>query len=56
MSTTLFEERQRFRQDWLWALMLISTVPAYGLIVVVLVDDAGGFGPDLYPHLPARHS
>ncbi len=51
MSTTLFTERQHFRQDWLWALMLISTVPAYGLIVVVLVDDAGGFGPDLYPTL-----
>ena len=51
MSTTLFAERQYFRQDWLWALLVVSTLPAYVLVVVVLVDDAGGLSPDVYPLL-----
>ena len=51
MNTTLFEERQHFRQDWLWALLIVSTFPAYVLVVVALVDDAGGLTADLYPLL-----
>lgn len=51
VSATLFEERQYFRQDWLWALLIISTLPTFVLVVVVIVDDAGGLTPDIYPML-----
>jgi hypothetical protein len=51
VSATLFEERQYFRQDWLWALLLVSTLPTYSLVVVVIVEDAGGLGPGVYPEL-----
>ncbi|WP_340098615.1 hypothetical protein [Salinibaculum salinum] len=51
MSTILFEERQHFRQDWLWALLIVSTLPAFILVVVVVVDDAGGLTPEVYPTL-----
>lgn len=50
VSTTLFEERQYFRQDWLWALLIVSTLPAYVLVVVV-VDDAGGLTSEISPLL-----
>jgi hypothetical protein len=51
VSATLFEETQRFRQDWLWALLILGTLPAFVLVVVVLVEDAGGLTPGLYPTL-----
>ena len=51
VSTTLFTETQRFRQDWLWALLLVSTLPAFVLVVVVVVADAGGLTSDVYPVL-----
>jgi hypothetical protein len=49
--TTLFTETQYFRQAWLWALLLVSSVPAFVLIVAVVVDDAGGLTPEVYPVL-----
>jgi hypothetical protein len=51
MTEPRFREVQRFRQDWLWALLIFSSLPAYILVVVVVVDDAGGLGPDVYPTL-----
>jgi hypothetical protein len=53
VSATLFEETQRFRQPWLWALLVVSTLPAFVLVVVVVVDDAGGLTADIYPMLGA---
>jgi hypothetical protein len=51
MTAARFTETQRFRQDWLWALLLVSTLPTFVLVVVVLVDDAGGLTADIYPTL-----
>lgn len=48
MSATLFSETQRFRQDWLWALLIVGTLPAFVLVVVVFVEDAGELTPDLF--------
>lgn len=51
MTAAQFTETQRFRQDWLWALLLVSTLPAFVIVVVVTVDDAGGFTAEVYPTL-----
>lgn len=39
--TTHYEETQYFRQAWLWALLVISGVPAALLGIVAVVADAG---------------
>lgn len=36
-----YEETQRFRQEWLWALLVISAIPAGVVGVVAVVTDAG---------------
>jgi hypothetical protein len=40
-TTTHYEETQYFRQTWLWALLVISGVPAALLGIVGVVADAG---------------
>jgi hypothetical protein len=40
-STTHYSEVQYFRQAWLWALLVVSGVPAASVGVVVVVADAG---------------
>jgi hypothetical protein len=40
-STTHYEETQYFRQPWLWALLVISGVPAALLGIVAVTTDAG---------------
>jgi hypothetical protein len=39
---TRYEERQRFRQGWLWALLLVSSVPASVLAVVAVLSVGEG--------------
>lgn len=39
-ATTHYEETQYFRQGWLWALLVISSVPAALLGTVAVVTDA----------------
>ncbi len=46
MNEPQFREIQRFRQGWLWAFLLFSTVPIGLLVVVMVVDEAGGFTRD----------
>jgi hypothetical protein len=40
-STTHYEETQYFRQTWLWALLVISGVPAALLGIFGVIADAG---------------
>jgi len=40
MSTVHYSERQYFRQDWLWALLLVGSVPAAVLASVAVAVDA----------------
>ncbi|MFC7230108.1 hypothetical protein N0B31_22165 (plasmid) [Salinirubellus salinus] len=40
-STAHYEETQYFRQTWLWALLVISGVPAALLGIVGVIADAG---------------
>lgn len=40
-ATTHYEETQYFRQAWLWALLVISCVPAALLGIVAVLADAG---------------
>jgi hypothetical protein len=43
VSTVHYSERQHFRQDWLWALLLVGSVPAALLAsVAIAVDSAPG--------------
>lgn len=40
MSTAHYSERQHFRQDWLWALLLVGSVPAAVLASVAVAVDS----------------
>lgn len=40
--TPSFEETQRFRQDWLWALLLVGAVPGFLLAAVAVIVDSTG--------------
>lgn len=42
MDAPRYSERQYFRQGWLWALLLVSSLPAALLGVVAVLDGAGG--------------
>jgi len=41
-TVTHLTETQRFRQDWLWALLLVGTVPGFCLAAVAIVVDSSG--------------
>ncbi|GAA0246765.1 hypothetical protein ACFFQF_05680 [Haladaptatus pallidirubidus] len=41
-----FREAQRFRQGWLWALLIFSTIPVGLLVFVVTINEADGFTRD----------
>jgi hypothetical protein len=45
MDPVAYSERQYFRQDWLWALLLVSSVPA-AIVVVAVLHDSGGLTTD----------
>lgn len=40
-TSSHYRERQYFRQDWLWALLLVSSVPALVVAGVAIVADSG---------------
>ena len=41
MVSARYEETQRFRQGWLWVLLVISAIPAGMVGIVAVVTDAG---------------
>lgn len=53
MSEPRFREVQQFRQGWLWALLIFSTIPVGLLVSVVTIDEAGGFTRDALTTLAA---
>lgn len=46
MPAAAYSERQYFRQDWLWALLVVSSVPAAIVGVAAVLDDNGGLTTD----------
>lgn len=53
MTDADLTETQYFRQGWLWALLLVGSVPGFLVAVAAIVHDNGGLTRDILPTLTA---